>query len=145
MSKVANDIVLQLIADIETGRSPSGALLEALHFLWFNSCPEEQGKLEAILKSLNDRGIRSHLSEIKAFPFPSDSARKVVLETVSAIESEAVSSPSDAIAEAADAGKKFGLDPKAFMRPVMHWLDDEIRKVLPKLKEHPFVDPYGSA
>lgn len=145
MSKVANDIIQQHIAAIEKGKSPHGEMFSALHFLWFNSCSEEQKKLDAILKSLNDRGIRSHLSEIRAFPFPSVSAGEIILEKVRAIESEEVESVTDAISEAMGEWNEAGHCTDSFMSLVGLWLDEEIRKVLPKLKEHPFVDPHRSA
>ncbi len=145
MSKVANDIIAQHIEAIEGGSSPHGELFSALDFLWFNSCKGEQEKLDAILKNLNDRAIRSHLSEIKAFPFPSDSAREIVLSKVTVIEAGEVSSPTDEIHQAMGAWNELGLCTDSFMSPLGDWLDEEIRNVLPKLKEHPFVDPYGSA
>jgi len=145
MSKVANDIVAQHIKAIEEGSSPHGEMFEALNFLWFNSCNEERRKLEAILKSLNDRAIVGHLSEIKAYPFPSDSAREIILTKVKAIEAKEVSSPTDEITKAVGAWKKIGHGTDSFMRLQGDWLDEEIRNVLSKLKEQPFVDPYGSA
>lgn len=145
MSKVANDIVAYHIAAIEEGSSPIGELSEALHILWFNSCHEERGMLEAIFKSLYDRAIMGHLSEIKEFPFPSDSAREIVLTKVRAIEAKEVSSPSDEITEVVGAWKKIGHGTDSFMRLLGDWLNEEVRKALPKLKEQPFVDPYGSA
>ncbi len=145
MTKVANDIIAQHIAMIENGNSPHGEMFSACHFLSFNSCYEEEGKLDTILKSLSDRAIRGHLGEIKAFTFPSDTAKAILLAKVSAIEAGEVSSPMDEISQAMDAWNKAGHSPDSFMRLLGAWLDEEIRNVLPKLKEHPFVDPHGSA